>query len=96
MVTKLGFIFASTLFFLFVVQVGGMIGQNVLTGFDTDFTAPSAPTGIDTVLFGFISNFGVFISLMSVSSEFFLFGSVVIGAYVIAMLYIAIEVIRGI
>ena len=94
--SKSKFIFGTTLFFLFIVQIGGLIGTDIINNFDASFEVTyTGNPWLDTFTFAF-NNFGVFFTLMTVSSEFFLFGTVIIGAYIVTLLYIAIELGRGI
>jgi hypothetical protein len=96
MVSKIQFIFATTIFFLFVVNVSGLIGETFVEGFDASFTLNSTGNWVvDSFLFVF-NNIATFFTLMGTSSEFFLFGAVVVGAYTLSMFYLVIEVIRGI
>lgn len=98
--TKVFFILASTIFFLFVVNVAGNMGQTVISGFTPSALTPSNTTvaGVDPLssLFYVTQNLAVFFQLMFISSEWFLFGSIIIGGYVIAMLWAILEIIRGV
>ena len=90
------FIFTTTIFFLFIVMVEGYLGQvGLVSGFNPVFIIPQTGIAIVDAL-GFVaSNVGVFFGLMLVSSTFFIFNSVIIGAYTLSMLYIMLRLIRG-
>lgn len=94
--TKVFFILGITAFFLALIQITGLWGISFLDNIDPSFTAPSPPTSIlDTIAF-VVNNFLIFFQLMFASSSFFLFGSVVILSYSIAMLWAILELINGV
>jgi hypothetical protein len=87
------FILSITVFFLAVIQLSALFGVSFLGG-NIEFVAPSeAPTGILEGIAFFFLQFGVFFQLMTVSSEFLIFGSVLIIGYTIAMLWAIAELV---
>lgn len=115
MVSRIAFVVSSTVFFLFVIQMGGAIGQdmigqlehpedfNIITGLDVDGfrpgetfnnTATTDPLFI-TGLTGFFKNIGTFLKLMSIDSGYFILGSVIILAYILGLVVVGLEFIRG-
>lgn len=95
--SKVWFILASTIFVLFLIQVGAMIGASIVTGGGTSITTPTAPSAdpISNAIW-VVQNIGFFFTLMTVDSSFLIFGSVIILGYVISMIWAVIEVIRGV
>jgi hypothetical protein len=93
---KVYFIFATVLFFLFITQVSALVGVSVLSNVPVGFTPPPPPTSILDVLGFVVNNFVLFFKLMTVSSDFLIFGSVVITTFVIALLWAILELVRGI
>lgn len=97
--TKVFFILGITTFFLFLVQATALFGASSLINANIEgFVPPIAPTTIDffgTLTF-VVANFGVFFTLMTISSTFLIVGSVIFVAYGFAMLWAILELIRGI
>lgn len=92
-ISRIGFIVASTIFFLFVIQIGGAIGEPIITGFDPATTFNQS-IQTDPVK-GFFNNIGYFQQLMAIDSSVFLFGTVLITAYILGMVIVVLEMIRG-
>lgn len=93
--SKALFIFSTTVFFLFIIQVSGMAGQSIIEGFDASVTVQSSGNFIIDFIANFLNNIGVFLGLMSVNSSFGLFGTVIISAYIVTLLYILIATYKG-
>lgn len=94
MVTRIGYVVFTTLFLFFVIQVSALVGASIIAGFDA--VPVSVNTGNLTILtfpLFILENFFIFISLMSVSSEFLLLGTILIPAFVIGFLWAVIEII---
>jgi len=88
MLTKLEFILFYSFFLFFVMQISAMAGTSIVSG----IAPPKAPTGIgDAVL----SNFGYFFKMMTVSTTFGIFGTLILTPLVIGLIWIIIETIRG-
>ena len=96
MVTKLGYIFASTGFFLFVVFVSTLIGENIVTGFEIEPVINLTGIGILDLIIGVVNNLFLFTALVQTSSEFFLFGTVLVTAYSVGMIWAIVELLRGV
>ena len=95
--TKVFFIIGITMFFLFIVQISAMWGTTILNNTNNlSFTAPAPPSNILDALGYIVANFGIFFTIMSVSSGFLIFGSVIVIAYVIGMFWAVLELIRGV
>lgn len=104
--TRLQFILGYSIFLFFVMQLSAMAGQTIISGI-TPPSVPSAPntpgkTGfwgfwdglIDVVAYIF-GNIGYFFKLMGASTTFGMFGTVILTPFVIGLIWIIIEVIRG-
>jgi len=97
MVSKLQFIFTTTVFFLFIIQMSAILGVDIISSqIPSSITPPSAPNSIIDIFGYIVSNFGIFFQLMTVSSTFLIFGSVILTAYVISMIWVILELVRGI
>lgn len=95
--SKLGFIFAGSVFFFFIAQVSAIVGVSFLSGgVSGNVTPPDAPTSILDTIFYVVNNFAIFFTLMTVSSGFAIFGGVVVVAYVIGLIWAILELVRGV
>lgn len=94
--SKVFFIISITMFFFFIVQITGLWGASFLSNSDINFTPPPAPTSILDALSFVVGNFGVFFAIMTVSSGFLVFGTVIVLAYSVGMLWAILELIRGV
>jgi len=95
--TKVFFILASTLFFLFVVYISSQLGIELITGFNPSLTefVSSGNWLVDMVnLVGW--NLSIFVNLMFISSEFALFNGVILLGYGISLLWSIMELARGV
>lgn len=95
MITKLEFIIFYSIFLFFTIQISSMAGAYILSGVSSP-TAPTKPSGIIDSIGWVVSNIGYFFKMMTVSTEFALFGAVVLTPFLIALIWIVIEVIRGV
>ncbi len=93
---KIQFILFYTTFFFFIAQVTGMAGQSLISGVTTSITPPPAPTSILDTIGYVVNNIGFFFSLMTISTTYMLFGILIVSPFIITMLWILLEMIRGI
>lgn len=94
--SKTGFILATVVFLLFIVQISALVGTNFLLGIDPNFSPPAPPTDPLTTLLYVIGNVGVFFALMGANSSFLLFGSVLLTGITLALFWALLELIRGV
>lgn len=94
MITKLEFILFYSLFLSFVVQLSAMAGATIIKNAPPPPTIPPQPTIVDYIVWP-ILNAGYFFKLMSVSSDFLLFGSLILTPFLIALIFLIIELVRG-
>jgi len=97
--SHLKFLVAYGVFFLFMSQMTAWGAETIVS---SDFVDVSAPTceieGWDAVIdaIGCIfSNLGVFLGMMTVSSEFAVIGTVLLIPLLIGMIYVILDLIRG-
>jgi hypothetical protein len=95
MLTKLQFVYFYALFLFFVIQIGSMAGYTIVKNAPSAPTIPPEPTVVDYITYP-IKNIGYFFKLMMTSSDYFLFGTLILMPLIIAMLYAILEFIRGI
>ena len=95
MITKLEFLLFYSLFMFFIVTIGGMAGATIVKNAPPPPTIPSEPTLLDYLVW-WVSNIGYFFKLMTVSSDYLLFGSLILAPFLVALIYIIVEVVRGI
>lgn len=81
---------------LFVVNVGALYGNSIISDFDASFTVNQSGIPLLDFLTFVANNFSLFFTLMTVSSDLFLVGSVMMASIAITFLYIGIEVFRGV
>lgn len=106
MVTSLQFILFYTIFLFFIIQISAMAGQSLVTGVSPP-TVPSPPTtparggfwgfwdGITGIIGYLLTNIVYFFQLMGSSSSFAMFGAVILAPFMIALVWIVLELIRG-
>ena len=87
-ITGLQFILFYSIFLFTLMQISAMAGQNIIIGIDP----PTPPKTVGDALFG---NFGYFFRMMGASSAFALFGTVVLTPFVVGLIWLIIETIRG-
>lgn len=92
--TKLQFIYFYAVFLFFVVEIGALMGVSIVKDAPSPPTIPPQPTVWDYLTWP-IANIGYFFQLMLVSSDFFLFGALVLTPFIIGLIWIAIETMRG-
>lgn len=96
MVSKLGFIIGSTIFFLFIVQVSAYVGTELVSGFEPSTTTNFTGISVLDLIIGVVNNVGIFIALIGVSSEFSLFNGTILLAYATGMIWAIVELLRGV
>lgn len=94
MVTKLEFILFYSLFLGFVVQMSALAGANIVKDAPPPPTIPPEPTIIDYIVYP-IKNIGYFFRLMAVSSDFLLFGALLLSPFLVGLIWTIIELVRG-
>jgi len=91
--TKYTILMAYTTFLFFVMQIGSMAGATLIKNAPEPPTPPEAITDI----FGFatfiVNNIVYFFTLMTVSSDYLIFGLVVLTPFVIFLIWIVLELI---
>jgi len=92
---KLDFILFYSMFLFFIVQIGSMAGINIVKNAPAPPSLPPKPTVLDYLVYPF-QNIGYFFSLMRVSSDYLLFGSLILVPYIITLIWIIIELVRGV
>lgn len=107
MVTKIQFILTYSIFLFFIIQISGMAGETIVSGIDPP-DIPKEPTSPDRGGFwGFwdsivgiiryiYGNIAYFFKMMGASTTFGLFGAVILTPFVITLIFVIIELIRGI
>jgi hypothetical protein len=95
MLTKLQFIYFYALFLFFVIQIGSMAGYTIVKNAPPAPTIPPEPTILDYITYP-IANIGYFFKLMMTSSDYFLFGALILTPFIVAMLWVILEFVRGI
>ena len=107
MVTKIQFIMGYSIFLFFLMQLSSMAGQAIVSGISPP-DVPSKPTFPNqTGIVGFLNtvldmiqylfhNIGYFFKLMGASTTFGIFGAVVLTPFTIVLVWIILELIRGI
>ncbi len=80
---------------LFIVETSALIGPDLIQDFNPAFALNTTGFGPLDFLIFVVNNIGVFFGLMSVSSGFFMLGTVLIPAFILGLLYVLIEVFRG-
>lgn len=74
-----------------------MLGSSgFVEGFEVTTAFESTGISVLDLIIGVVNNIGIFIALLGTSSEFFLFGSVLVTAYVFSMIYLLVELLRGV
>lgn len=95
MVSKLGFIFTSTLFFLFIVNISAMLGASVIDGFEIAEFTSSGNWFLDLLTLVY-NNLQIFINLIGTSSSFALFNGIILVAYSLGLVWAILELARGV
>jgi hypothetical protein len=107
MVTKIQFIMGYSLFLFFLMQISAMAGESIVSGIEAPSvpTSPTTPTqggfwgfwdGLVNIIGYIFSNIGYFFKLMGASTTFGIFGAVVLTPFVITLVWIILELIRGV
>lgn len=89
---KLEFLLFYTTFLMFVIYISGLAGQTILSGtegFDNLKNAPLDATNI-------FSTFSYFTALLSISTEYQMLFVVVIFPFLVGLIWLIVEWIRGI
>ena len=92
---KIDFILFYSMFLFFIVQIGSMAGINIVENAPSPPSLPPQPTAFDYLIYPF-QNIGYFFDLMRVSTNYCLFGSLILVPYIITLIWIIIEFVRGI
>jgi hypothetical protein len=95
MITKLEFVLFYSLFMFFIITISSMAGATIVKNAPPPPTIPSEPTLIDYLIW-WVNNIGYFFKLMSVSSDYLLFGALILTPFLITLIYLIIEVVRGV
>jgi hypothetical protein len=107
MVTKLQFLLFYTIFLFFITQISAMAGESIVSGIPPP-NVPSQPSGsygggivgffdsIGYLIRYIFTNIGYFFTLMRASTTFALFGAVILTPFVIVLIWIILELIRGV
>lgn len=95
MITKLQFLLFYSVFLFFVMQISAMAGVSLIKGLETP-TPPSQPSGIIDALGWVVGNIGYFFKLFRVSTEFALFGTLILIPFFVVLIAVIIEWIRGV
>jgi hypothetical protein len=97
--TNLPFVFGVIVFFSFMVVMSvSYSGDAMVNGVPTSIDAPSCTLGliiIDGLLTCFWNYMSTFLALMSVSTEFALFNSVILFGLIAGVGWAALSMIRG-
>jgi hypothetical protein len=72
-----------------------MAGVSIVKNAPSPPTIPPQPTIIDYIVYP-ISNIGYFFSLMAVSSDYLIFGTLVISPFIIGLIWTILELVRGV
>ena len=98
MVSNRTFFVVYTTFFLFITQMIGLMAEDIPLS-DT-ITIPSivtdstTPTGISGMITAFLANVGFFFELMTVSTSYFLLGSLVLSPFIVGVSWALLEIIK--
>lgn len=95
MITKIEFILFYSIFLMFVIQISSMAGATIIKNAPPPPTIPPEPTVLDYIVYP-IKNIGYFFKLMTVSTDFLLLGSVLFTPFLITLIWIIIELVRGV
>lgn len=72
-----------------------MAGASVIKNAPPPPTIPPEPTILDYIVYP-IQNIGYFFVLMTVSTDFLMFGSLILTPFIIALVWIILELVRGV
>lgn len=89
---KLEFIVFYTLFILVVIQLSGMAGQTIFSD-SPEFS--DVPTDTVSIL-NPLDNFGFWVGLLSISTEYQIVFTLVITPFIIGIVWILVELARGV
>jgi len=92
MITKIEFVFFYTLFLLFVIYISGMAGRTI---FASNPAFENVPTDAATIL-NPLANFGFWISLLTISTEYQILFTLVMLPMIVTLVWILIELARGV
>jgi hypothetical protein len=90
--SKVEFVLFYTVFILFVIQVSGMAGQTIF-GDSPQFA--NVPTDATTIL-NPLTNFGFWVSLLTLSTEYQLLFSLLILPLIVGLVWVFVEMVRGV
>jgi hypothetical protein len=90
--SKVEFVLFYTVFILFVIQVSGMAGQTIFA--DSPQFA-NVPVDATTIL-NPLTNFGFWISILTLSTEYQLLFSLLILPLIVGLVWVFVEMVRGV
>jgi hypothetical protein len=94
-ITKLEFILYYTIVLFFIMQITSMAGASLVSGVNAP-TPPDPPHGALDTIGWVVGNIGYFFQLMGTSTTFTLFGTLILTPFLIVLIWIVIEIIRGV
>jgi hypothetical protein len=92
--TKVWFILYYSLFLFTIIEISALAGSDLIKNSPTPPTIPPNPSGFDYLVF-VLNNVGYFFTLMTISTEYAIFGVIVLTPFTIAMIWAILELIRG-
>lgn len=100
MINSLEFVMIYSMFFLFITQITGMAGVTLISGMTTTVTAPIAPelSGWAAIINAIVwvgENIVFFFQLMLISTEYALFGTLILTPMVIGLIWAVLSLVRG-
>ncbi len=93
--SKLEFILFYSTFLFFIMQLSAMAGYTVISNAPPTPELSGTPSVLDSLIWVF-ANLGYFFALMTVSTEFFLFGVMILTPFVVGVVWMLLELARGI
>jgi hypothetical protein len=92
-ITSLQFILFYSLFLFLVIQITGLMGENVISGVNPP-SLPQQPTFLNYLAYPF-ENIGFFFKLMGASSSFAILGTIILTPFAIGIIWIILQLVRG-
>jgi len=90
--SKYTILLGYTTFLFFVIQISAMAGATLIKNAPSPPAAPSTPGALELLSF-ILNNIVFFFNLMAISTDFLIFGAVVLTPFIIFLLWIIIELI---
>lgn len=90
--TPITFLVSVTAFFMFIAQIGAMMGTDIIaTG---TLTLPTtSPNSLPNAITWFFENIFIFFQLMTISTEFALFGALVLTPIAIGIVWVILDLL---